>query len=179
MQYRLTALALMLAGFLAINYFMNEWGQEMISQRRHLQDPAGQMEQGTVDAGPDYLRGIRAFEDTLNAINVSTGVAVAFRDLSRTWLAENERLLTADFLRQALWRQTLFNLLWGLFSAVFLLPFAIALDRRREQAAPAVAQPEESEPAVARPEESAPAAARPEAGSPASEDPYGPTASPV
>lgn len=169
MQYRLTALALMLAGFLAINYFINEWGQEMISQRRHLQDPAGQLEQGAADTRPVFLQGIRAFEDTLNAINVSTGVAVAFRDLSRTWLAENERLLTADFLRQALWRQTLFNLFWGLLSVVFLLPIAMVLDRPREQVAPAAAQPEDTTPAVARPE----------AASPRSEDPYGSTASPV
>jgi len=133
MQYRLTVVAVILIGFMVINYLTNER-----SQRQVTTWTASMYNLDRQTTGPDSdvlgdLRALKAFEDSLIALNVRAATSVALRDLYRTQFESTQELRTSEFLRRALWRQTILNLLWGLVSAVFLLPVAAVLDQRADR----------------------------------------------
>lgn len=134
MQYRLIAIALILAGFLAINYFTNEQGQQEITEWTGAQQAPGQAVSATEAQLSEDLKALRAFEDTLSTLDVRAETSLALKDLYRSQIEKTQQFRTSEFLRQSLWRQTLYNLLWGLFSAIFLLPLAMVLDQRVERA---------------------------------------------
>ena len=133
MQYRLTVVALILIGFMVINYFTNDRAQQQVTR---WTDSMYNLDQQATAADTDMLeelRAFKAFEDSLNALDVRAATSIALRNLYRAQFESTQQLRTAEFLRAALWRQTLLNLLWGLVSAVFLLPLAVVLDGRAER----------------------------------------------
>ena len=138
MRYSLIALAVTLAGFLAINYYGNELGQARILGPV---DAAG-LTSGAV--AEDNLRleteahtsirqaliGARAMLDTLDTMGIRTENTADLREKNRAGLERFEQLRMSYLLSQILWRQTLINLLWAVFGIALLLPVALVLDRR-------------------------------------------------
>jgi len=133
MHYRLIAIAVILAGFLAINYFTNEMGQREITDWTYTAEGPAQSASVAGTQMSEDLRALRAFEDTLSALELRTQTSIALRDLYRSQLERTQQLETSYLMRKTLWRQTLLNLLWGLFAAVFLIPLAVILDQRGER----------------------------------------------
>ena len=133
MQYRLTVVAVILIGFMVTNYFTNERAQQQVTSWTNSMYKLDQQATAADTDMLEELRAFKAFEDSLNALDVRAATSIALRNLYRTQFESTQQLRTAEFLRAALWRQTLLNLLWGLFSAVFLLPLAAVLDGRAER----------------------------------------------
>lgn len=133
MRFKLAALALTLAGFIAINQVINVDGQGRISGR--LDEPGsvgeGLSEQDSrLESELDAIKQIWALVDSLDALGVNTDIAADLRRTNRSLVDQLERLRISYFLSQTLWRQTLMNLLWAIFSTVVLLPIALFLDER-------------------------------------------------
>ncbi|MCK4771361.1 MAG: hypothetical protein KAT18_00460 [Candidatus Latescibacteria bacterium] len=138
MRYRLIALAVTLAGFLVINYSGNEKGQALILDPTVAGEGSGaaggveslklaiqaqaQIRQALIEA--------RAMLDTLDAIGIQTENSDDLREKNRAGLERFEQLRMSYLLSQILWRQTMINLVWAVFSTAILLPIALFLDRR-------------------------------------------------
>jgi hypothetical protein len=127
------AIAVILAGFLAINYFTNEMGQREITDWSYAEEGVSQGTSAAQALMSEDLRALRAFEDTLSSLDLRAQTSIALRDLYRSQLERTQQLETSDLMRKTLWQQTLLNLLWGLFGAVFLIPLAMILDQRSER----------------------------------------------
>lgn len=133
MRFKLAALAVTLAGFIAINQVINVDGQGRISGR--LDEPGsvgeGLSEQDArLEQQLDAIKQMWVLVDSLDALGVSTGIAADMRRTYRSYIDQLEGLRISYFLSQTLWRQTLMNLLWAIFSTVVLLPIALFLDER-------------------------------------------------
>ncbi len=131
MRYRLGALAVVLVGFLAINYFSNLEGQGALSRR--IGEGVGREPELMEERFQRELEGINLLEalvDTLDALGVQTEAGARLRQHYRHSMEELERLRTAEFLRATLWRQTLLHLVWAVIAAVGLLPLGTWLDSR-------------------------------------------------
>ena len=146
MQYRLTATALILIGFLAINYVTNEQAQVQITGWTSSMYVLDQTASDPPRPLLEDLRSLAAFEDSLNILEVRAETSMMLRNLYRNQIEKTQQLRTSEFLRNALWRQTLLDMLWGLLSAVFLLPIAMVLDQRKERTAVARSSPAEAQP---------------------------------
>lgn len=138
MRFRLIGLAVTLAGFLVINYFGNERGQALIL------DPAGSGSQSDGGGRVESLQlaaeaqaqirqaliGTRVMLDSLETMGIRTENADELRRENRAGIEKFEQLRMSYLVSQILWRQTLANLIWALFSTAILLPVALFLDRR-------------------------------------------------
>ena len=155
MRFRLITLAIMLAGFLVINYLGNERGQALILSPEvpgFSSDSAGDVEnlQLATDAYAQIeqaLAGTRAMLDTLDAMGVRTGSAEELRQWNRAGLKKFEQLRMAFLLSQIVWRQTIANILWAVLTTAILLPAALMLDRQypgRHQKSAGEAEPADS-----------------------------------
>jgi len=148
-RFRLIALAVTLGGFLVINYLGNERGQALIL------DPAGAWERvdGSGTMGSlvlateaqtqirQALVGARTMLDSLDSMGIRTGNSDDLREKNRAGLEKFEQLRMSYLVSQILWRQTLANLIWGVFSAAILLPVALFLDRRLAESVESIADP--------------------------------------
>jgi hypothetical protein len=139
MRYRLSALALVLIGFLGINYTSNTLGQRALRERPlSVTDPST----GAIDER--YRReqeGIALLEslvDTLDALGVQTEAGARLRQHYRRSLEELERLRTVETLSRTLWQQTLLDVIWGVVAAVGLLPLGGWLDERARSRPPRI-----------------------------------------
>ena len=145
MRYRWMALGIILAGFLAITWFHNEASQSLLITQvadPEQELPASSATYGWLDTELRELRRMRALLDTMEAVGLRTELGAQFRAQNRASIEQMERLKMLTFLQDALWRQTLYNLIWAVFAAVGLLPVASLLDERhrsrRSAGAPAI-----------------------------------------
>jgi hypothetical protein len=133
MRFRLIALALALIGFLVINHFGNQYGQNLILPRIDTPESVGQgmtAEDARLESEIDVLAKTRAMIDTLDALGVETVDAAELRREYRASVDHLSRLRMSYFLSQAIWRQTMGNMIWGVVVVIFLLPIAQVLDHR-------------------------------------------------
>lgn len=133
MRYRWIALGIILAGFVGITYVHTE-----VSQRQIIGEVAGEVEQmeptsdtyAWLDQELESLRRIRALLDTMDAVGFRTEIGETLRKENRSSLEQMERMKLLTFLQDTMWRQALYNIIWGVFGAAVLLPVASWLDRR-------------------------------------------------
>jgi len=133
MRYRWIALGIILAGFVGITYVHTE-----VSQRQIIGEVAGEVEQieptsdtyAWLDQELESLRRIRALLDTMDAVGFRTEIGETLRRENRSSLEQMERMKLLTFLQDTMWRQALYNIMWGVFGAAVLLPVASWLDRR-------------------------------------------------
>ncbi len=134
MRYRWIALGIILAGFVGITYVHTE-----VSQRQIIGQVAGEGEQleptsdtyAWLDQELESLRRIRALLDTMDAAGFRTQVGESLRRENRSSLEQMERMKLLTFLQDSMWRQALYNIIWGVFGAAILLPAAAWLDHRK------------------------------------------------
>jgi len=135
MRFRLISVAVVLAGFLAINIFFNDRGQGRILGELDTPQEVGA---GSSTHDPrlsgeiETLGRLRVMLDTLDALGVQVESAVNLRNEYRAHIDHLERLRISYFLSQVLWRQTLANLIWGVLAALALLPLGVLLDQRSQ-----------------------------------------------
>jgi len=157
MRFRLITLAITLAGFLVINYLGNERGQALILSPEvpgFTSDSADEMKslQQATEAYAQIgqaLAGTRAMLDTLEAMGVRTSSSDELRQWNRAGLEKFEQLRMAFLLSQIIWRQTIANLLWAVFTTAILFPAALLLDRQypgRQQKSAGEPEPADSGP---------------------------------
>lgn len=139
MRYRLLSLAVMLAGFLAINYFFNETGQKLIMGQIDTPETAGiglSIDDARLEAELKTLNQMKALVDTLEAHGINTESARNLRNANRAQIENIERLRISYFLSQSLWRQTVVNIIWAILATVILLPVGLVLDLRYPGSSP-------------------------------------------
>ncbi|MFO7769407.1 MAG: hypothetical protein R6W82_10700 [bacterium] len=134
MRYRWIALGIILSGFVCITYVHTEISQQQI---------VGEVAGGAEEMGPtsdtyawldqelESLRRIRALLDTMDAVGFRTEIGETLRRENRSSLEQMERMKLLTFLQDSMWRQALYNIIWGVFGAAILLPLAAWLDTRR------------------------------------------------
>ncbi len=133
MRFRLVGLAVALIGFLVINYLGNQYGQSLILQQIDSPAEAGQgmtADDARLVGEIETLKRMRVMIDTLDALGVETVDNIELRQEYRASVDHLERLRMSYFLSQAIWRQTIRNMIWGIVVVIFLLPLALLLDQR-------------------------------------------------
>ena len=131
MRYRLGALALVLIGFLGINYFSNLQGHRALREGpAAVADPSGSTLDERLRSEQEGIALLESLVDTLDALGVQTEAGARLRQHYRRSMEELERLRTAERLSRILWQQTLLDLIWAVVAAVGLLPLGGLLDAR-------------------------------------------------
>jgi len=133
MRFRMVTLTIALIGFLVINHLGNQNGQRLILRQIDTPEEVGQglsAEDSRLESEYEVLTRMRVLIDTLDALGVETVDAVELRRDYRATMDHVERLRMSYFLSQALWRQTIRNMIWGIIVVIFLLPLAVMLDQR-------------------------------------------------
>jgi len=133
MRFRLITLTIALIGFLVINHLGNQYGQRLILRQIDAPEEAGQgltVDDIRLESEIEMLTRMRTMIDTLDALGVETVDAVELRREYRASVDHLVRIRISYFLSQALWRQTIRNMIWGIIVVIFLLPLALILDQR-------------------------------------------------
>ena len=133
MRFRMATLAVALIGFLAINYAGNQYGQRLILEQINTPGEVGQglsVEDTRLESELEVLSRMNAMIGTVDALGYGTAAAAEIRRDYRASVDHLERIRISYFLSQTIWRQTLWNLIWGVVVVLFFLPLALLLDQR-------------------------------------------------